>query len=109
MMSILVTGGAGFIGSHFVRLLLKQQAEGVFVLDKLTYAGNMAHLADLQNNARFTFVKGDICDEQLVESLALKVDEIVNFAAESHVDRSITHPEDFVRSNITGPYMLLEA
>ena len=108
-MSILVTGGAGFIGSHFVRLLLKQQAEQVFVLDKLTYAGNMANLADLQKDAHFTFVKGDTCDEKLVESLASKVNEIVNFAAESHVDRSITHPQDFVRSNITGPYTLLEA
>ncbi len=109
MMSILVTGGAGFIGSHFVRLLLKQQTEHVVVLDKLTYAGNMANLANLQKDAQFTFVKGDICDEQLVESLASKVAEIVNFAAESHVDRSITHPEDFVRSNITGPHTLFEA
>jgi dTDP-glucose 4,6-dehydratase len=109
MMSVLVTGGAGFIGSHFVRLLLKQHREEVIVLDKLTYAGNMANLTDLQKDTRFTFVKGDICDEQLVESLASKVESIVNFAAESHVDRSITHPEDFVRSNITGPYTLLEA
>lgn len=108
-MSILVTGGAGFIGSHFVRLILKQQAEHVFALDKLTYAGNMANIADLPMDTGFTFVKGDICDEQLVESLASKVETIVNFAAESHVDRSITHPEDFVRSNITGPYTLLEA
>ncbi len=108
-MSILVTGGAGFIGSHFVRLLLMQHSEEVVVLDKLTYAGNMANLADLHKDARFSFVKGDICDEQLVESLTSKVDEIVNFAAESHVDRSITHPQDFVRSNITGPYTLLEA
>lgn len=109
MTSILVTGGAGFIGSHFVKQLMKQSVNKVIVLDKLTYAGNIANVTDIQGDRRFTFVKGDICDEQRVESLAAKVDEIVNFAAESHVDRSIAHPEDFVRSNITGTYTLLEA
>lgn len=109
MTSILVTGGAGFIGSHFVKQLMKQSVNKVIVLDKLTYAGNIANVTDIQGDRRFTFVKGDICDEQRVESLAAKVDEIVNFAAESHVDRSIAHPEDFVRSNITGTQTLLEA
>src|SRR5438552_5969937 len=87
---LLVTGGAGFIGSHFVRLLRRERPEvEITVLDKLTYAGNPANLAELDGTAGYRFVQGDICDEAVVDRLAKDVDAIVNFAAETHVDRSL--------------------
>lgn len=107
---ILVTGGAGFIGSNFVRLELERRTECEMVnLDKLTYAGNLANLTDIENDARYTFVKGDICDARLVDGLMDGVDVVVNFAAETHVDRSIGDPEGFLRTDIFGVHVLLEA
>ncbi len=111
-MSILVTGGAGFIGSNFVLdWLANPQAESVINLDKLTYAGNLANLKSLENDARHVFVKGDIGDRDLVSSLLKKhsIRAVVNFAAESHVDRSIHGPKDFIDTNILGTFGLLEA
>jgi dTDP-glucose 4,6-dehydratase len=112
MKSILVTGGAGFIGSNFVRMALEEHP-GVRVvnLDKLTYAGNLQNLADVQDRPHYAFVHGDICDGPLVERLLVehKIDTIVNFAAESHVDRSITGPKIFIETNVTGTLTLLQA
>ena len=109
-MKLLVTGGAGFIGSNFVRHVLAAHADDTVVtLDKLTYAGNPANLADLSGTPRHRFVKGDIGDAALVRELAAGVDAIVNFAAESHVDRSILDPEAFLRTGVHGVYTLLEA
>jgi len=112
MKSILVTGGAGFIGSNFVRMVLDEHPEARVVnLDKLTYAGNLQNLAEVQNHPRYVFVQGDICDGPLVERLLVehKIDTIVNFAAESHVDRSITGPKIFIDTNVTGTLTLLQA
>ncbi|TWX72963.1 dTDP-glucose 4,6-dehydratase [Colwellia sp. C1TZA3] len=112
MNTLLVTGGAGFIGANFVHYWLNNyQQDKVIVLDALTYAGNLANLAPVQSNANFTFVKGDICDQALVESLLKEyhVNTIVHFAAESHVDRSITGPDAFIETNILGTYSLLKA
>ncbi len=108
---ILVTGGAGFIGSNFVLDWLGQSAEPVVNLDKLTYAGNRDNLAAVQSDARHVFVQGDIGDSTLVSALLAKHQPraIVNFAAESHVDRSIHGPEDFIQTNIMGTFRLLEA
>jgi dTDP-glucose 4,6-dehydratase len=107
---LLVTGGAGFIGSNFVRHVLAAHADlSVVNLDKLTYAGNPANLADLAEEPRHTFVKGDICDPELVREIARGVDAVVNFAAESHVDRSILDPDAFLRTGVQGVYTLLEA
>jgi dTDP-glucose 4,6-dehydratase len=107
---LLVTGGAGFIGSNFARRVLgRHPAMRVTVLDKLTYAGNRANLADIEADPRFTFVEGDIADEELVDRLAEDVDAIVNFAAESHVDRSIAEPDAFIRTDVVGTFVLLEA
>lgn len=112
-MRILVTGGAGFIGSAFVRRRLAATADSVVVLDKLTYAGNRANLAacesDPELRSRIEFVHGDICDATLVERLIDDVDAIVNFAAESHVDRSILDAEAFLRTDVIGVHVLLEA
>jgi len=110
-MTILVTGGAGFIGSNFVLDWFKQSAEPVVNLDKLTYAGNLQNLASLQNDARYCFVQGDICDRPLIDRLLVthKPRAIVHFAAESHVDRSIHGPGEFLRTNIDGTFTLLEA
>ncbi len=108
----LITGGAGFIGSNFIRFLLRQNEPFRLVnLDKLTYAGNLANLADVADDPRYTFVKGDIADKELVKSLFQehRFTHVVNFAAESHVDRSIGNPEDFIRTDIFGAYVLLEA
>jgi dTDP-glucose 4,6-dehydratase len=111
-MSILVTGGAGFIGSNFVLdWLANPQAESVINLDKLTYAGNLANLKTLENDPRHVFVKGDIADRELVAGLLKKhnIRAVLNFAAESHVDRSIHGPKDFIDTNILGTFGLLEA
>ena len=109
-MKILVTGGAGFIGSNFIRHILETQSETEIVnLDALTYAGNLENLAALQAEPRYRFVKGDITDVAAVDSLVAACDVIVHFAAESHVDRSILGPEAFVRTNVIGTFVLLEA
>lgn len=108
---ILVTGGAGFIGSNFVLDWLAQNDEAIVNLDKLTYAGNLKNLLSVQQDARHIFVKGDICDTPLVASLldTHKPRAIVHFAAESHVDRSILGPGEFIRTNVNGTFSLLEA
>jgi len=111
---ILVTGGAGFIGSHFVRTMLTggypaYADADVVVLDKLTYAGNRANLAPVEDSPRLTFVEGDILDGERVGDLMAGVDAVVHFAAESHVDRSITGAADFVVTNVVGTQTLLEA
>jgi len=107
---LLVTGGAGFIGSDFVRRVLERHpATRVTVLDKLTYAGNRANLVDLEDDPRFTFVQGDIADADIVDRVAADVDAIVNFAAESHVDRSIEKPDAFIKTDVYGTFVLLEA
>jgi dTDP-glucose 4,6-dehydratase len=111
-MNILVTGGCGFIGSNFVRHALADAGtESVLNLDKLTYAGNPANLAGIERDPRYRFVRGDIGDESLVSELLLRhrVDAVVNFAAESHVDRSIDSPEPFVQTNVVGTLRLLNA
>jgi dTDP-glucose 4,6-dehydratase len=110
-MKILVTGGAGFIGSAFVRLLAGQTDYTIINLDQLTYAGNLENLAEVEGNPRYRFVHGDICDERLVNALVSeeKPDAIVHFAAESHVDRSILSPEPVIRTNLHGTFTLLEA
>ncbi len=111
-MRVLVTGGAGFIGSHFVELALTDQfsqISSVIVLDKLTYAGKLANLNKVANNPNFDFVQGDICDPQIVDKMVSNVDAIINFAAESHVDRSIENSSEFVRTNVLGTQVLLEA
>jgi len=111
MKTVLVTGGAGFIGSNYIHFLLERYGDTVKVinLDKLTYAGNPENLSDIQNNQNYTFVKGDICDTKLVESLMPEVDIVVNFAAESHVDRSIGSPDDFIKTDVYGAFVLLES
>jgi len=110
-LSILVTGGAGFIGSNFVLDWLNQSDEPVINLDKLTYAGNLENLASLQGDPRHIFIRGDIGDAALVPSLLAehKPRAIINFAAESHVDRSIHGPEEFIQTNIVGTFHLLES
>ena len=107
---ILVTGGAGFIGSNFVLDWLCRSDDPIINLDKLTYAGNLENLTSLQGNTRHTFIRGDIGDANLVASLLKehKPRAIINFAAESHVDRSIHGPEDFIQTNIIGTFRLLE-
>ncbi|MEU7183847.1 MULTISPECIES: dTDP-glucose 4,6-dehydratase [Streptomyces] len=110
--SILVTGGAGFIGSHYVRTLLgpgNDAAVRITALDKLTYAGNLANLDAVQGDERFAFVRGDICDGGLVDDLVAAHDQVVHFAAESHVDRSVLGAHEFVRTNIVGTQTLLDA
>ncbi|MEJ5297300.1 MAG: dTDP-glucose 4,6-dehydratase [Armatimonadota bacterium] len=110
MKRILVTGGAGFIGSNFVRYMLRQHPDlDILVLDALTYAGNLENLADVADNPRFFFFKGDIRDEAMVDNLVPNVDTIVNFAAETFVDRSIHEPGDFVTTDVVGTFRLLEA
>lgn len=110
-MKILVTGGAGFIGSAFVRLLIGETDDRVINLDKLTYAGNLENLASVDSDRRYSFVHADICDAALVEEVvsAEKPDAIVHFAAESHVDRSILSPEPVIHTNFRGTFGLLEA
>lgn len=109
-MKLLITGGAGFIGSNFIHYWLEKYPEDEIVnLDLLTYAGNLESLKDLENNSRYKFVKGDIADRDLVFGLVKDVDLIVHFAAESHVDRSILDSTVFVRTNVLGTHILLEA
>jgi len=112
MRNVLVTGGAGFIGSNFVRYLLRMESRVHIVnLDALTYAGSLENLKDLPDHERHTFVEGDICDRYLVENLLrrYRIDTVVNFAAESHVDRSIQGPAPFIRTNVVGTFTLLES
>jgi len=109
-MRIVVTGGAGFIGSNFVHHVLREHpADEVVVLDKLTYAGNLENLRDVEDDPRYSFVHGDICDRATVDRVAAGAQAIVNFAAETHVDRSISGPEDFVTTDVLGTHVLLEA
>ncbi len=110
MKTLLVTGGAGFIGGNFVHLLMNQGDVRVINLDLLTYAGNLDTLADIKEGDRYTFVQGDICNKELVSDLLRRYrpSAVVNFAAESHVDRSIDAPADFVQTNVVGTFNLLE-
>ena len=109
-MRLLVTGGAGFIGSHFIRYILHTYpAYQVINVDKLTYAGHLETLADVQPNPRYRSVLGDICDASVVDDLASQVEATVNFAAETHVDRSILDAQGFIRTNIEGTHVLLKA
>ncbi|MGA1843788.1 MAG: dTDP-glucose 4,6-dehydratase, partial [bacterium] len=114
MKSLLVTGGCGFIGSNFIRYLLEESNfQGhVLNIDKLTYAGNPENLVDITEGfpSRYTFVKGDICDKDLLQRVFDEhaIDSVCHFAAESHVDRSIVRPDDFIRTNIIGTFNLLE-
>ena len=109
-MRLLVTGGAGFIGSCFIRRMLNEHPDYKIInLDVLTYCGNIENLDDVKNNPNYTFVHGNICDKNLVSQIVEQVDAVVNFAAESHVDNSIKHPEIFVETNVQGTLNLLQS
>jgi dTDP-glucose 4,6-dehydratase len=111
MKAILITGGAGFIGSNFIPYFIEKYPDYTIVnLDALTYAGNLKNLAEVEGNPRYVFVKGDICDRTLIESLFSKYnfDGVIHFAAESHVDNSISGPEAFIKTNINGTFTLLD-
>lgn len=109
-MKLLVTGGAGFIGSNFILYWLRNHPDDFIVnLDKLTYAGNLENLKSVENNKNYKFIQGDICDFNIIEPLVKDCDIIVHFAAESHVDRSITGPSEFIQTNIVGTHTLLAA
>ena len=111
-MRVLVTGGAGFIGSHFSELAVSgifSNITSIIVLDKLTYAGNKLNLTKIDKAKNFQFVEGDICDSNLVKELVSEVDAVINFAAESHVDRSITNAKEFIATNMGGVQVLLDA
>ncbi len=109
-MKILVTGGAGFIGANFVLYWLKQHPEDFIInVDKLTYAGNLENLKEVQQNPNYSFLKADICNREQMEKAMQGVDTVVHFAAESHVDRSIMNPEEFVVTNVVGTQVLLDA
>jgi dTDP-glucose 4,6-dehydratase len=110
-MRILVTGGAGFIGSNYVKYILNESKNKdlqVVILDKLTYAGTLDNLSEVINNPNLEFIQGDVCDSNLVEKLVLKSERVINFAAESHVDRSIQSADEFIRTNILGTQVILE-
>ncbi|MHB8168366.1 MAG: dTDP-glucose 4,6-dehydratase [Thermoleophilia bacterium] len=110
MLKILVTGGAGFIGSNFIRLILAKYPDYEVVnLDKLTYAGNLDNLKDIESDERYSFVRADIGDAGAVDKAMSGIDAVINFAAESHVDRSIGGPADFIMTDVFGTYVLLEA
>ena len=111
MTTYLVTGGAGFIGSNCIHYLFEKYGDDIKIinLDKLTYAGNPDNLKNVEQKKNYRFVKGDICDEQIVNDLVSQADVVVNFAAESHVDRSIGAPDDFIKTDIYGAFVLLEA
>ena len=111
-MRILVTGGAGFIGSNYVKYILDKNKDNnlnVVILDKLTYAGSIDNLDEIIKNPNLEFIQGDICDSRIVSTLVLNSDRVINFAAESHVDRSIESSEEFIRTNILGTQVILEA
>ena len=110
MKNILVTGGAGFIGSNFIRYMLEKYDYNIFNLDALTYAGNLENLEDVRDHDRYMFIKGDIRDRELITEIFSKydIDWAVNFAAESHVDRSIIEPEAFLTTNVLGTQVLLD-
>ncbi|MGP1488198.1 MAG: dTDP-glucose 4,6-dehydratase [Peptoanaerobacter stomatis] len=110
MKNILITGGAGFIGSNFVKLMINNYDYNIINLDLLTYAGNLENLREIEGKSNYTFIKGDICDKKLVDEIFTKydIDTVVNFAAESHVDRSIENPEIFLLNNILGTQNLLD-
>ena len=109
-MKLLVTGGAGFIGSHFIRhILRKYPGDSVVNLDKLTYAGNLENLRDVEGDPRYRFVRGDICDGAVVREAMRGMDAVLNFAAESHVDRSILGADEFLKTDVLGTFTLLEA
>ena len=109
-MKLLVTGGAGFIGSNFIRYWLKKYpGDKIINLDKLTYAGHLSSTKDFESNPNYKFVKGDICDSELVDKVASEVETIISFAAESHVDRSIVGPQVFLQTNVIGTQILLDA
>ena len=112
MKTYLVTGGAGFIGSNFILFMLKKYSDiKIINLDKLTYAGNLDNLKSVENDERYIFIKGDICNKRLIKEIFKKytIDYIVHFAAESHVDRSINNPEVFVKTNVLGTVTVLNA
>lgn len=109
MRKILVTGGAGFIGSNFIRHLLANHEYEIVNLDQLTYAGNLDNLRDIDDSPRYRFVRGDIRDAELMRSLVAEVDAVAHFAAESHVDRSIEDPGSFIQTDVYGTFVLLEA
>jgi len=109
-MKILITGGCGFIGSNFIRYFIKEHPDFKIInLDKLTYAGNLKNLKDIEKNKNYKFIKGDICNLELVKKLVKTCDFIINFAAQTHVDRSIVSSYEFIKTNIYGTWALLEA
>src|SRR5258708_6585925 len=108
-MKLLVTGGAGFIGSNFILYWMKEHPEDSIVnLDKLTYAGNLENLTSVEKNTNYSFIHGDICDRSIVEKAMHAVDIVVHFVAESHVDRSITDPSEFIKTNVLGTQVMLD-
>ena len=109
MKRLLVTGGAGFIGSHFIRRFLKTHSDWEIInFDKLSYAGNPANLVDVEKNPRYHFVRGDVCNSEVLEKACERVDAVIHFAAETHVDRSIDDDQDFLKTNVWGTRNLLE-
>ena len=109
-MKLMVTGGAGFIGSNFIRYwLLKHPNDSIVNFDVLTYAGNLENLIDVMHDSRYTFVKGDVCDRDMVFEIVKDVDVVVHFAAETHVDRSIMDPNVFIKTNVIGTQHILDA
>lgn len=109
-MKLLVTGGAGFIGSNFILYWMKKYPEDIVVnFDKLTYAGNLENLKEVENNKNYKFIQGDICDPETINAAMNEIDTVVHFAAESHVDRSIAKPSEFIMTNVVGTQALLDA